>query len=279
MACFNVGETNLSVQEGEYLPFWRTVDNKNLLTKKEDCSISNENKILNDDTLKCTFKIYNGSHLQSQDNPISDEIVLPCNRNTWDNNKLFDYISSIGKDRWSLKNAFGKYYTLLKKTTLDGVYGEYKLVLDHVDYKYCDGSNWVDGLPVKRVCEVDFAVTKPYLEQKSSFNITPKTITNGDLDNYLDIQGNALIKKTDLDQIMVLNPQTYAGGNEVKTMMAKFITKYEKLALDTKKTIDGAKIYKVPGQNILVFSGKNAITISQDADYGSFATPFTIIVK
>lgn len=81
---------------------------------------------------------------------------------------------------------------------------------------------------------------------------------------------------------MVLNAKTYDGGSSVKSMMSKFISKYEKLALDTKKkTEEGVPVYKVPGQNILIFSGSQGgkITIRQTDTYGKFTTPFTIIVK
>jgi len=61
---------------------------------------------------------------------------------------------------------------------MDGVYGEYNLALYQVNYQYCnaDGQR-TDGTPINRVCETDFAVTKPYLAQKSSFGLTPKAMT------------------------------------------------------------------------------------------------------
>lgn len=70
---------------------------------------------------------------------------------------------------------------------LDGVYGEYNLALYKVSYEYCDGDgNRVEGTPIDRVCESDFAVTKPYIAQKSSFGLTPKSSTIN-LDGYKDI--------------------------------------------------------------------------------------------
>lgn len=91
---------------------------------------------------------------------------------------------------------------------MDGIYGEYNIALSQVNYKYCENGNAVDGTPVDRVCESDFTVTKPYLAQKSSFGLTPKS-TTVKLDNYLDIFGNPIITWTDLDKIMVLNASDY----------------------------------------------------------------------
>lgn len=130
--------------------------------------------------MKCTFKIYNGEHLQSSNNgndTVTELTDVDCDTNTRDNKLIFKYVTDLGnsQNRWSLKNAFGKYNIKLTGSLLDNVYGEYKIVLDHVDYEYCDGSDWQEGLPVERVCEVDFAVTRPYLAQKSSFGLTPKS--------------------------------------------------------------------------------------------------------
>jgi len=76
-------------------------------------------------------------------------------------------------------------------------------------YNYCDGNgNEIEGTPIDRVCEVDFSVTKPYLAQKSSFGLTPKSTTIN-LDGYKDIFGNDIVKDTDLNKITVLNANAY----------------------------------------------------------------------
>jgi len=76
-------------------------------------------------------------------------------------------------------------------------------------YNYCDGNgNEIEGTPIDRVCEVDFTVTKPYLAQKSSFGLTPKSTTIN-LDGYKDIFGNDIVKDTDLNKITVLNANAY----------------------------------------------------------------------
>jgi hypothetical protein len=65
------------------------------------------------------------------------------------------------------KNPRGRYKIKLDNSILKNQYGEYKLSLEKVDYKYCDGNGKIiDGKPYARVCQVNFAVTKPYLMQK-----------------------------------------------------------------------------------------------------------------
>lgn len=73
----------------------------------------------------------------------------------------------------SLENAFGKYY--LDSNDFDSdILGEHKLVLDKVEYTYCDGENKEHKTAVGSICSVNFAVTQPYLAQRSTFGITPK---------------------------------------------------------------------------------------------------------
>lgn len=102
--------------------------------------------------------------------------------------------------------------------------------MDKVEYKYCLGEDKEVGSVLERVCNTDFAVTQPYLAQKSSFGVTPKA-TSIKLDNYLSLLGEELISTTDLKDIMVLDERDYAGGNKVQTMIDTFITKYDKLAI------------------------------------------------
>lgn len=129
----------------------------------------------------------------------------------------------------SLENAFGKYY--LDSNDFDSdILGEHKLVLDKVEYTYCDGENKEHKTAVGSICSVNFAVTQPYLAQRSTFGITPKA-TNIKLDGYQTLDGIELIKTTDLEDIMVLDESEYDGGSDVDALMTTFINKYERLAI------------------------------------------------
>jgi hypothetical protein len=226
-ACFSINNNSISLQENEILPFRRVVDNQNGLTSS--CGNPNSAGKIIKNTLMCEFRLFNGTHPESAGVSSSyaltvngnKTITLPCNTDQWTNSlgtilPIFDYFYSQPNVR-SLQNRFGRYYITMKGNILDDggqdnekTYGEYNLALYKVSYDYCDANgNQQAGTPIDRVCEVDFTVTKPYLAQKSSFGLTPKSTTIN-LDGYKDIFGNSIISDTDLSQIMVLNESAYA---------------------------------------------------------------------
>jgi len=234
------------------------------------------------DTMKCTFKIYNGENKQSNDDAAEtfvEDCYNPDGRST--NGNIFNYFknnSAFGSEN----KAFGRFAFTISSALTDKVYGEYKLSLDQVDYEYCgDDEQRHGGNPVGRICEVNFAVTKPYLAQKSAFGLTPKA-TDIDLQGYKTINGVELVTDTQLDQIMTVDANDYDGGQAIKTKMAAFITKYEKLAIKVDKknltNLTGLEnvtsIKKVPNQNIYIFQGAGEITLN-----GAMTTPFTFITK
>lgn len=93
------------------------------------------------------------------------------------------------------------------------------------------------------------------------------------------INGDELIDSTDLADIMVLDASDYDGGDEVAAMMDAFINKYSKLAVkaSTTTSIEGNTItvYKVPGQNIVVFKGAGTLKYTDGLNGDK---PFTVIV-
>lgn len=142
----------------------------------------------------------------------------------------------------------------------------------------------MEGTPIERVCDVDFAVTQPYLAQKSSFGLTPKSTTIP-LQGYKMLDGTELIKSTDLADIMVLNGSDYNATSQVNTMLDAFITKYDKLAITVPKSalagtplasFEGT-IKMIPKQQIYIFEGNgNTFTMQ---NISSFKAPFTIVTK
>jgi hypothetical protein len=82
-----------------------------------------------------------------------------------------------------------------------------------VEYKYCgydeekEDFGWIET-QINNVCETNFTVTKPYIVQKSAFGIKPKA-TNIDLKDFYDINGDALIDRTDLRSVMIVDEETY----------------------------------------------------------------------
>jgi len=277
VGCFNVGNTNISIQKWEILPFRWTLDDESFVNSCD----GNKNGVIKN-SLTCEFNIYNGENKESDNQKhINAEgaYTLPCKVDTWLNKPIFDWF--LSKDGYrSLDHAFGKYYITGNEFTdlVDDIFWEYKISLDSVKYDYCDNGIKKEWIEIDRVCSVDFAVTQPYLLQKSSFGLTPKA-SSINLDGYEMIDGTDLISSTDLEDIMVLDESEYAGGSEVQTMMDSFITKYSKLAVKytTVKSDEGNDITvsKVPGQDIVVFKGNGTLTYTE---WSAKIQPFTIIV-
>jgi hypothetical protein len=264
------------------MPFRWTLDIKPKTLETKNANHQCDPGDIKRDTMWCTFKIYNGDKTQL-DNTDAKTFREPCynidGRSAY--TTLFDYFKNSNAFASQAK-AFGRFTFTISSAVTKQVYGEYKLVLDEVNYEYCnDNEQRQKGNPVGRICEVNFVVTRPYLAQKSAFGLTPKS-TDINLDGYMDINGNDIVRNTDLDKIMTVNANEYDGGQEIKTMMASFITKYEKLAIKIDKSklsnLGGLEnvttIKKVPNQNIYIFQGNGDITLN-----GAMTTPFTFITK
>ena len=275
VGCFNIGNTNISIQKSELLPFRWTLDNTGNIINGNSCNGQPDGKIPSD-TIKCFFKIYNGDYPESNGVAV-DSFQSQCNENARGNYLAFKYFLAKQNERRSLKNAFGKYYRDASDF-VHNTFWEYKIVLDKVSYQYCRSDGRDPWTEIDRVCSVNFTVTQPYLAQKSSFGLTPRATTIS-LDGYKMIDGTELIRSTDLADIMVLNASTYDGGNSITTMMDKFITKYKKLAIKytTIKSEEQYDInaYKVPGKNIVVFKGTGTLVYTS---WTTMTEPFTVIV-
>lgn len=131
---------------------------------------------------------------------------------------------------------------------------------------------------------MNFAVTKPYLAQKSTFGLTPKA-TSINLEGFKDILGEDLVRSTDLADIMVLDESAYAGGSNVQTMINTFITKYTQLGItianadlpDSLKNL-GITVKVVPKQKIYILQSATHKEITMK-NIASFTAPFTIVTK
>ncbi len=282
--CFNVSNMNISIQKWEILPFRWTLENKKNITNATSCNNQTDGTILQN-SIMCTFKVYNGES-DNEEDPINPPVSMPC---SWDNRNgkaLFDYFLDKQDDMRSLENAFGKYY--LDSNDFDSdILGEHKLVLDKVEYTYCDGENKEHKTAVGSICSVNFAVTQPYLAQRSTFGITPKA-TNIKLEWYQTINGEDLISTTDLEDIMVLDESEYDGGSDVDALMTSFINKYERLAITVPQSslkwtafegYDDITVKVVPQQKIYILEADDAWTAITLKDLKKFTTPFTIVTK
>ena len=154
-------------------------------------------------------------------------------------------------------------------------FGEYKIALEEVKYKKCDekDKDWKVVLGSRvyktddRVCEVDFAVTDPYLIQKSPYGIWNKTSTP--LDNYKLKNGESFMKQ--IFSTSSISDTAYAVPADTKKLFTTFKNKYSKIA----KPVNVEKwLSKVPWKSIYLVSGEQ---INLDGLISNVSKPFTLI--
>lgn len=108
VGCFNIGNTNVSIQKGELLPFRWTLDYKSNIINGNSC-VGQQNGKVPADTIMCTFNIYNGAHTEADEDPVYT-FTKRCNEDNRGSYLAFKYFLDKQNERLSLKNAFGKYY-------------------------------------------------------------------------------------------------------------------------------------------------------------------------
>lgn len=277
-ACLRTN-TSISIQVGEILPFrWDLDKNNSSIIDGNSCN--GQKNVILEDSMKCLFAIYNGK---------SEKIIsfrnISCNIDERKNQPLYRYF--LNNPKLSAGRSLGKYIRQYVDTGLvKNVFGEYKLALETVSYNYCDNNSQQQiGIPLDRVCEVDFTVTRPYVMQKNTFSAIPKVTTEVNLNNFFDMFGKPIMDSTDIRDIMVVDESKYDGGTDVNNLMRDFIEKQKKLAL----TIDRSQIQsylsnnptitvsKVPNQQIYIFEGNGGSLKLKEL--GTFTKPFTMIVR
>ena len=140
-------------------------------------------------------------------------------------------------------------------------FGEYKIALEKVEYKTCNISNnkdWKQLINSKvhvvdeRVCEVDFAVTDPYLIQKSPYGIWNKATK--DLNNYKLKNGKSFMESIFPTSSISTTAYSVPAGTE--NLFRTFKNKYSKIA----KSVSGnSNLLKVPWKSIYIYKGDVAL--------------------
>lgn len=193
-----------------------------------------------------------------------------------DNQKEFPILFPLSSKLY-IRN-FGANTTLSDGTSLtwtekDSALGEYKLALEEIAYHYV--SKDTKGVVTTekhnfddRICEVDFAVTEPYMIQRSPYGIGSKATAA--LSNYKLMNGTSFMSqffKTDS-----VNAAEYAAPKNIQTLFNTFKNKYAQLAKPVK-----AGLSKVPGKAIYIYDGDEELTKLLGKDV--IAKPFTLIAK
>ena len=161
-------------------------------------------------------------------------------------------------------------WTRLPWTPNGGKLWEYKLSLKDVGYRTCTtdekgkGKSGTLKWEGEEICEVNFAVTDPYLVQKSPYG---EVSSSTPLRNYQTKRGEPLFK-TDKN----VNASNYKVPASLGKTYDRFVAKYSKLA----KKVKG-NLKKVPGKSIYFVEGDQQI----DLQNMGIATdkPFTLIAK
>ena len=272
-------DTVISVMSGEVLPVaidieipnsWQTVNSSN------DCGTkSSDGKIIRD-SLQCTIKIFNKDEETTNPQWASFSKVYDCELK--ERSHTSSLFSSFKNDEFFVQNPYGTFLIDVggpNTNTSNGLvlkwfdgkdsYGEYKLSLDRVDYNYCKGGTSVPGNHYARVCQINIAVTKPYLMQKSNITYKPST----DISDFWTIGADfkTLISTTQFNNIseqINLNTLDYKG--KVKTLTNDLVEKYKKLAVlvGSSSVLEGLK--KVPGKSIYIVKSTLGNTLVLDAN-------------
>ena len=154
-------------------------------------------------------------------------------------------------------------------------FGEYKIALEEVKYKKCDekDKDWKVVLNSKvhvvdeRVCEVDFAVTDPYLIQKSPYGIWNKATE--DLNKYKLKNGKSFMESVFPTSSISTTAYSVPAGTE--NLFRTFKNKYSKIA----KSVNVEKwLSKVPWKSIYLVSKKQ---IDLNGLISDVSKPFTLI--
>jgi len=288
--------TTISVMQNELVPFWWRLWNRQeqIVSSSYNCNniSSNETRtIINKDSMKCTFAVYDGkNHQQINDNPLNN-LVLDCFEK--DNSIMFKYFEKAYKIDFD--KVSGRY--IYPTNQLFGgpvnVYGEYKLVLESVDYNYCNPNtkNWTPGRLYQWICEVNFALTRPYMMQISTFGLDPIATNASDfLKDFYDMKWNPLINSTDISDTISVTSSQYGFDSAVLNQMTSFKNKYEKLAIVVNNSFkirwnttigdifNNWVVKKVPNQFIFFVKWSGQLKLKQLTQHFP-ETPFTIYVE
>lgn len=275
VACFGVN-TSLSVQKGEILPFrWYIQNNDNIVENESNCHNLDEGEIPGD-SMKCFFSVYKNQ----LENPIIDNIQLDCNVDQWNNDVYYNFFEQHYADA---ANALGKYSFPIGNSF--DMFGEYKVVLERVEYDYCKNNHTDNGEVVERICDVDFALTKPYMIARTALGTKPQA-SSIDLSDFYDINDQPILNSTDINDILVVNESEYDGGTALPNLVSSFVSNYSNLGVAVNSAsmanlFEGGNqitIKKVPGKQIYIFEGNGASRLTLK-ELNGFDKPFTMIVK
>ena len=284
---------SISLMENELMPFWwRLWKRQEQFVTNYNCSNIDDDEIItyiDKNSMKCTFSVYDwNKHKQINDNPLHTFITDCYEKN---NSVIFNYFEKAYKIDFTKVAGTYVFNTIVMFDGAVDTYWEYKLVLEKVDYNYCDPAtkNWRAGRTYKWICEVDFALTRPYIMQISTFGISPVATSADFLKDFYDMKWEKLIKSTDIEETMSVDSATYGFDSEVVNQMNSFKNKYKSLAIAVDgnfKVRDNVRINdifgnstvkKVPNQMIFFVEWDGQLVLKKMTEYFP-SVPFTVYI-
>ena len=310
-------DTPISVMDEEIMPFWWRLwlkdsqvvgdngcyqDSAYATREKSSSSTSSSLSpwdkwtLLKKSSMYCTFSIYNWTNKLQWDSAVTT-FRLPCFE--WQSAFTSLAIYKYFRDHHQTNNLnwWASYATInmllwwLQNNKKITTYWEYKLVLEKVEYEYCDKTTgkWKPGKRYWAVCEVDFAITKPYMMQVSTFGVNPVwTNWASFLDDYYDMNWKKIIDSTDLKETINTDNTDYAVSSDAKAQMNAFKEKYGKLAVNiNKNTVTSlwlnqneiTSVSKVPNQSIYFIKWSWKLTLSQKNLNKNKTSAYTLVVE
>jgi hypothetical protein len=291
-SCLNV-DTTISIMENELFPFWWRIWQRDGIkmvnwwdSKRCNSYSTAENTVINKDTMKCTFSVYDWKGYNQakkkalntftvdcfiENNSNVDKYFEPFDKDTCAFSWCVDFDKVAARQIWNVS-------TLLWNRWNKSTYWEYKLALEKVEYQYCSQDwTWKDGALYDAVCEVNFALTKPYIMQVNTVWV-PKATSSDFLERFYDIAWHKI--QTDINNIVKVSESSYNETQNVKSQVSQFKNKYEKLAVQVTNTnwwwwVSSVK--KVPNQSIYFVKWNWTLQLSKSNNAVSKA--FTIVVE
>ena len=310
-------DTPISVMDEEIMPFWWRLwlkdsqvvgdngcyqDSAYATSEKSSSSTSSSLSpwdkwtLLKKSSMYCTFSIYNWTNKLQWDSAVTT-FRLPCFewQSSFSNLNIYkyfrDYHQTNNINWWASYATINMLLWWLQNNRKITTYWEYKLVLEKVEYEYCDKTTgkWKPGKRYWAVCEVDFAVTKPYMMQVSTFGVNPVwTNWASFLDDYYDMNWKKIIDSTDLKETINTDNTDYAVSSDAKTQMNAFKEKYGKLAVNINKSTvtslwlnqnEITSVSKVPNQSIYFIKWSWKLTLSQKNLNKNKTSAYTLVVE
>ena len=265
-----------SIMSNEYLPYrWDLEDIDDLQT-----SCTNVWAVIRD-SLMCKFEVTDAKWSKVSNTNGEFTWIAPCHDPVADRLTKSAYIQVI-KSLWydpdsSQIRPYGFSSSRFNFTYL----GEHKISMRLESYKMCvDGTNGMvqqevsfDQMSKKRVCEMNFAVTKPYMVSRWPLG----NFSTDSLTSFLYMPRWEQVFTSPVPKIT----QKFDVTSEVKDSVNKLVTEYKKVAVVATALPQFGNVLKVPGKDIYFFEWNTdaaSITVSDTSVTSLGNKPFTIIV-